>query len=107
MESALEGELQRDASVTLGESALVESEELATLIAEGQERGVLSNEAIVAALDEADATREQAAELYAFLEEQGIEVLGREEAAESEPAVPAAAVAKASQGSAGAAKKGK
>ena len=95
MESALEGELQRDASVTLGESALVESEELATLIAEGQERGVLSNEAIVAALDEADATREQAAELYAFLEEQGIEVLGREEAAESEPAVPAAAVAKA------------
>jgi RNA polymerase primary sigma factor len=95
VESALEGELQRDASVTLGESALVESEELATLIAEGQERGVLSNEAIVAALDEADATREQAAELYAFLEEQGIEVLGREEAAESEPAVPAAAVAKA------------
>jgi RNA polymerase primary sigma factor len=64
------------------DTAVVEIDELQGLLAEGQERGFLSSEAIASALEEADLTREQGRDLFSYLEEHGIEVLG---AGESEP----------------------
>ena len=91
METALDGGPQADASMTLGEPPITETEEFAPLLAEGHERGVLTYESIAAALEESEASREQIAELYAYLEEQGIELVSREEAAEAEaPAAPKA-----------------
>jgi RNA polymerase primary sigma factor len=49
--------------------------ELKVLIAEGQERGFLTFEAIAAALEEADLSREEAESLLTHLEAHGIEVL--------------------------------
>jgi RNA polymerase primary sigma factor len=89
LEAALDGEPQTDATMTLGAPAIAEAEELAPLLAEGHERGVLTHESIAAALEESEASREQITELYAYLEEQGIELVSREEAAEAE--TPAAA----------------
>ena len=86
MEIALEGEPQTDASLTLGEPAITEADELAALLAEGHERGVLTFESVAAALEEAEASREQIAELYAYLDAQDIELVSREETAEVEPA---------------------
>ena len=90
MDTALDAEPQPDVSVTLGEPAITETEEFASLLAEGHERGVLTYEGIAAALEESEASREQITELYAYLEEHGIEVLSREELAEVEPVAPAA-----------------
>jgi len=51
-------------------------DELRTLIADGQERGVLTFEEISTALEEVDVTKEQLGELHAYLSEQGIDVVG-------------------------------
>ncbi len=92
MEIALDGEPQSDASLTLGEPGVTEVEELASLIAEGHERGVLTYESVAAALEEAEASRDQIAELYTYLDEHGIELIPREEAVEADvtPPPPAA-----------------
>ena len=89
MEIALDGGPQADASVTLGEPPITETEEFAPLLAEGHERGMLTYESIAAALEESEASREQITELYAYLEEQGIELVSREESAEVEAPLPA------------------
>src|SRR5580704_12396421 len=89
VETALDGGPQADASLTLGEPPITETEEFAPLLAEGHERGVLTYESIAAALEESEASREQITELYAYLEEQGIELVSREETAEVESPVPA------------------
>jgi RNA polymerase primary sigma factor len=89
VEIALEGEPPADASLTLGGPAIIELEELAPLLAEGHERGVLTYESIAAALEEAEASREQIAELHAYLDEHGIELVSREETTEPEPPVTA------------------
>ncbi|HEY7965848.1 MAG TPA: RNA polymerase sigma factor RpoD [Solirubrobacteraceae bacterium] len=94
MEAALDGVSQTEAGVTLGEPSVVDFEEIMTLLADGHERGALSYESVAAALEEAEATREQAAELYAYLEDHGIELLAREDAAEPEPAAAAAVAPK-------------
>jgi RNA polymerase primary sigma factor len=65
------------------EIAVVEIEELQTLIAEGQERGFVTFEALAAALEEAEIAAEQVNDLLSFLEEHGIEILG--EPAEARP----------------------
>jgi len=57
------------------EPSLADADELAGLIAEGLERGYLTVEAVAAALEELDVTKEQARELYGQLEEQGIELV--------------------------------
>jgi RNA polymerase primary sigma factor len=88
VEIALEGEPQSDASLTLGDPAIVEAEEFAALLAEGHERGVLTFESVAAAVEEAEASREQVAELHAYLDEHGIELVSREETAEAESPVP-------------------
>ena len=46
------------------------------MIADGQERGVLTFEEISTALEEVDVTKEQLGELHAYLSEQGIDVVG-------------------------------
>ena len=91
MEIALDGEPQTDASltlgepvITLGEPAIIYADELAPLIAEGHERGVLTYESLTAALEDAEASREQIAELHAYLDEHGIELVSREETVEVE-----------------------
>ena len=58
------------------EVAVVEIEELQALIAEGQERGFVTFEALAASLEEAEIAAEQVNDLLSFLEEHGIEILG-------------------------------
>jgi len=62
--------------VTTTDTAVVELEELQGVIAEGQERGFLTAEALTSALEEAELNGEQAQDLLSYLEEHGIEVLG-------------------------------
>jgi RNA polymerase primary sigma factor len=56
-------------------TAVVEMEEIQTLLADGQEHGFLTSDAIAATLEEADVGTEQARDLLSYLEEHGIEVL--------------------------------
>src|SRR5437773_1505155 len=51
-------------------------EELRGLIAEGQEKGLLTFEQIATCLEEVEVTREQAGELHAYLLAQGIDAMG-------------------------------
>jgi RNA polymerase primary sigma factor len=60
------------------EVSVVEIEELRPLIAEGQEKGSLTFTQISSALEESEITKEQVAELHAYLEDQGIEVVGED-----------------------------
>jgi RNA polymerase primary sigma factor len=91
LETALDGDPQTDPSVMVGGPALVATEELGRLVAQGLEHGVLAVETVAVALEEAEATREQVAEFYAYLDEQGVELVGRDELSiEPEPAIVAA-----------------
>jgi RNA polymerase primary sigma factor len=60
-------------------TAVVEIEELQGVIAEGQERGFLTYETVVSALDEAELTQDQTQDLLSYLEEHGIDVLAQGE----------------------------
>jgi RNA polymerase primary sigma factor len=81
--------------MTATPTAVVEIEELQGIIAEGQEKGFLAAEALESALEEADLTRQQIQDLFSYLEEHAIDVIGAEaapelrlgSAAEDEPAV--------------------
>ena len=55
---------------------IAELDELRPLIAEGQERGFLRFSEIEACLEEVEVTKEQVQELHAYLDEQGIAVVG-------------------------------
>ncbi len=57
------------------EAAITEIDELRPLIAEGQERGILTVEQIATSLEEVEVTKEQIAELHAYLLDQGIEIV--------------------------------
>jgi RNA polymerase primary sigma factor len=59
-----------------GEPAITEIDELRPLIAEGQERGFLTFEQIASCLEEVEVTKEQVIELHAFLEGEGIDIVG-------------------------------
>jgi RNA polymerase primary sigma factor len=63
-------------SLLAGDTPITEIEELRPLIAEGQDRGVLTLEQITSCLEEVDVSKEQVAELHAYLEDQGIDVVG-------------------------------
>jgi RNA polymerase primary sigma factor len=66
-----------DEGVLLGdETPITELDELRPLIADGQERGYLTFAEIETCLEEADVTKEQVQELHAYLDEQGIVVVG-------------------------------
>jgi RNA polymerase primary sigma factor len=56
--------------------AVVDVEELHTLIGEGQERGFVTSEHLASALEEADLPAEQVHDLFSYLEEHGIEIVG-------------------------------
>ena len=56
--------------------SITEIEELRALIAEGQERGFLTFEQIASCLEEVEVTKEQIVELHAFLEGEGIDIVG-------------------------------
>ncbi len=88
MESALDGVARADATVTLGESLTTESDDLARLLAEGHEHGVLNYESVAAVLEESELAREQVAEVWAYLEEHGIELVAEEGRVEDEPVAP-------------------
>jgi len=60
------------------EAAITEIDELRPLIAEGQERGILTVERIAASLEEVEVTKEQITELHAYLLDQGIEIVTAE-----------------------------
>jgi RNA polymerase primary sigma factor len=66
-----------DEIVLLGdETPVVELFELQPLLADAQERGVIQFSDLEACLEEAEVTKEQVSELHAYLEEQGIAVVG-------------------------------
>jgi RNA polymerase primary sigma factor len=56
--------------------AVVDMEELHALIADGQERGFITSANLTAALEEADISAEQVHDLFSYLEEHGIEIVG-------------------------------
>jgi RNA polymerase primary sigma factor len=56
--------------------AVVDMEELHTLIADGQERGFVTSAHLTAALEEAEISAEQVHDLFSYLEEHGIEIIG-------------------------------
>jgi RNA polymerase primary sigma factor len=58
------------------ETPIVELDELRPLIAGGQERGFLTFAELEACLEEVEVTKEQVQELHAYLDEQGIVVVG-------------------------------
>jgi RNA polymerase primary sigma factor len=58
------------------EAPISEMEELRGLIAEGQEKGLLTFEQIATCLEEVEVTKEQVGELHAYLLDQGIDVVG-------------------------------
>ncbi len=60
------------------EVSITEIDELRPLIAEGQEKGVLSFAQISSSLEEIEVTKEQVAELHAYLVDQGIDVIGED-----------------------------
>jgi RNA polymerase primary sigma factor len=62
--------------VAVAEAPIVEADDLAALIAEGHERGYLAIDAVASALEELDASKEQVHELYVYLEEHSIELVG-------------------------------
>jgi RNA polymerase primary sigma factor len=57
--------------------AVVDLEELHALIADGQERGFVSSDALSSAVDEAELAAGQVQDLFSYLEEHGIEVVDR------------------------------
>ena len=83
MEITLDGGAA-DAGATAGEPTPADVDELSRLVAEALEHGQIAGVMLRAALDEADAGREQAAELYAHLEEHGVEITGAEDAGEDD-----------------------
>ncbi|HMG98736.1 MAG TPA: sigma-70 family RNA polymerase sigma factor [Gaiellales bacterium] len=62
------------------DTVVVEIEELQVVVAEGLERGFLASGALNAALEDAELTGQQTQDLFGFLEEHGVEVLGGAEA---------------------------
>jgi RNA polymerase primary sigma factor len=56
--------------------AVVDMEELHTLIVDGQERGFITSANLATALEEAEVTAEQVHDLLSYLEEHGIDVVG-------------------------------
>jgi RNA polymerase primary sigma factor len=75
-------------------TAVVEIEELQTVIAEGLERGSLVSSSLNRALDEAELSGQQIQDLFSYLEEHGVEVLGAGDGVQDlvETVAPAAAI---------------
>jgi RNA polymerase primary sigma factor len=83
------------------ETSITDLEELRPLIAEGQEKGVLTFEQIATALEEVEVTKEQVSELHAWLDEQGIDVVGADGRAATSEAAKVEAAAEARRANSG------
>ncbi len=70
-----------DGLLTATVTAVVEMDELQGIIAEGQEKGFLSAEALDAASEEAELSRQQTQDLFSYIEEHGIDIVGAGDAA--------------------------
>jgi RNA polymerase primary sigma factor len=70
-------------ALLVDEAPITDIDELRPLIAEGQERGFLTIEQIASSLEEVEVTKEQVAELHAYLEGEGIDIVG----ADGKPAI--------------------
>src|SRR6201747_1331214 len=71
-----EGLATKTDALLAGDASITEIDELRPLIAEGQEKGVLTFEQIATALEEVEISKEQVTELHAYLEGEGIDVVG-------------------------------
>jgi RNA polymerase primary sigma factor len=89
LDTALQDEPHAEVTAALGEVTVAEHEELARLLADGHEHGVLRHDTVAATLRESELGRDQVAAVYAYLEDQGIELFGAGESPEVEPAEPA------------------
>jgi RNA polymerase primary sigma factor len=63
-----------------GDTAVVEIEELQGIISEGQEKGFLAADVLIAAVEEAELSPQQTHDLFSYLEEHGIDLAGASEA---------------------------
>jgi RNA polymerase primary sigma factor len=61
------------------EQPAAEIDEFGGIIAEGQERGFVTLEAVMSLSEETDVTREQIQDLFAYLEEHGVEIISSDE----------------------------
>ncbi len=84
-----------DKPLLADETSIVDLDELRPLIAEGQEKGILTFEQIAAALEEVEVTKEQVQELHGYLDEQGIDVVGADGRAATSEAAKVEAAAEA------------
>src|SRR3954447_26828066 len=71
-----EGLATKTDALLAGDASITEIDELRPLIAEGQEKGVLTFEQIATALEEVEVSKDQVVELHAYLEGEGIDVVG-------------------------------
>ena len=77
--------------LTATDTAVVELDELQGIIAESQERGFLTVQALAAALEETELSAQQTQDLLSYLEEHGVELLSPGDAGtELQPHGPAA-----------------
>src|SRR5260370_22266521 len=90
--------LEVDVPATVEDAPPFEAEELQTLIAEGHERGFLTVESIATGLEDVEVTKEQVQELYTYLDEQGIDVVGADTSAEEDAGGAAPEVDPADEG---------
>jgi RNA polymerase primary sigma factor len=66
---------------TAADTAVVEIEELQGIINEGQEKGFLAADVLIAAVEEAELSPQQTHDLFSYLEEHGIDLAGAGDAA--------------------------
>jgi RNA polymerase primary sigma factor len=66
---------------TTADTAVVEMEELQGIINEGQEKGFLAADILVAAVEEAELSPQQTQDLFSYLEEHGVDLIGPGDAA--------------------------
>jgi RNA polymerase primary sigma factor len=64
-----------EGSLTTADTAVVELDELQSIISEGQDRGSLAAEAVMAAMEEAELSAQQMQDLLSYFEEHGIELV--------------------------------
>jgi RNA polymerase primary sigma factor len=62
-----------------GETSFLEVEEVRGLVAEGKERGFLTFEEITATFEEVELTKEQVVDFHAHLQENGVEIVARDD----------------------------
>ena len=87
--------MSTDKPLLADEQSIIELDELRPLIAEGQEKGLLTFEQIATALEEVEVTKEQISELHGWLDEQGIEIVGADGRAATSEAAKVEAAAEA------------